>query len=695
VELLIAVRAEKNTVLATSPEQAEEFAHLAREHLRRLKELRQNVAEQVSGDPGTREGQALASFDRGLEDFEKNMREVLRLAVTKSVTAGRTILHKELYPRTADAADFVATLADPASGDSADGAESGARRSAKAAAGRELIGRLYELLFRLSLHLDSIDDSEMIALEADIRTLLAASQDALRRLSGMLSDEERSRGSGPLAALEAIKTHSARIQELSRANTDHKARELTMIKTVEYVDRCDGALAELLSSLTDVLGDERAAASRHYAHARTVVMSTGAIGLLIALFLAAVVIQSVTRPVTQGMNVFEAIAAGDLTGRMNLQRRDELGRLGASTDQMAAALCETVKHIRTLARQLGGSASELGGVSHELLSQSQEMAVQAESVAAGTEQMTSNITSMAAAAEQMSSNVVSISAASEEVSVNVATISASADGTSRSVGSVSESIGQITVALQDVARDARQGSDLSGKARDMASAANQTMHQLGQAASEITKVTDVIKSIALQTNLLALNATIEAASAGEAGKGFAVVAGEIKELASQSGQSAEDIARKIDSVQAGTRQAMKVIEEVADSICEVNVSASRISQAVDAQTHTANGIAADAGRARQGAADIARSIAEVAQGATDVSRSGAEVSQAATDVSRNAAEAARAAENISANIHGVSEATRENSASAAKVNAAAKRLGEIAAELQRSVARFKTGDEHD
>src|SRR5206468_658358 len=84
--------------------------------------------------------------------------------------------------------------------------------------------------------------------------------------------------------------------------------------------------------------------------------------------------------------------------------------------------------------------------------------------------------------------------------------------------------------------------------------------------SEITKVTEVIKSIALQTNLLALNATIEATSAGEAGKGFAVVASEVKELASQSAQSAEDIARKIESVQNSTREAVKVIERFAQCV---------------------------------------------------------------------------------------------------------------------------------
>src|SRR5205823_698178 len=100
-----------------------------------------------------------------------------------------------------------------------------------------------------------------------------------------------------------------------------------------------------------------------------------------------------------------------------------------------------------------------------------------------------------------------------------------------------------------------------------------------RSAGEINKVTETIKMIALQTNLLALNATIEATSAGEAGKGFAVVAREVKELANQSGQAAEDIARKIEAVQGSTREAVRVIQSVAEIIGAIHASAGRISEA--------------------------------------------------------------------------------------------------------------------
>jgi methyl-accepting chemotaxis protein len=685
VDLLRSIRAEKNAVITPDKAQAAEFADQARKSIAELRQHLGELTRLVGLDLSSREGKALDLFERTLDEFERNQKEVLNLAVVKSNWDGLRMLNAELFPRVQDAEEFVTSLSESVA-DGADHPSDGARQAAKVAAGREMIGRAYAILYVLGAHLISEDDKHMTALDQEVRMRMSSFQEGIRRLTGMLTDSERARGGAVLSALENIKTLAATIQDLSHANTVMRARELTITKTFELATRCDSAMSELLASLSEQRVTEAANAA-----GRTALIATGAIGLLIALVLGALIARSISRPAERGVRVFESLAAGDLTQRLNLDQGDEIGRFAKASDRMAAAWCEVVTQIRTLADRLGESSSELSSVSHDLLSQSHEVATQAETVAAGTEQLTSNISSMAAAAEQMSVNVASISSASEEVSVNVGAISASADSASRNVGSVAESVGHITASLQDVARDAERESQMTQQARAMADAANQAMRQLDLAAGEISKVTDVIKSIALQTNLLALNATIEATSAGEAGRGFAVVAGEIKELANQSGQSAEEIARKIESVQAGTREAVQVIERVAESIGEINTSAGRISEAVATQTQTAARIAGDVAQARKGVEDIARSIAEVAKGANDASGNTAEVAKAASDVSRNAAEAASASQSIASNITGVSEATRQSNASAVRVDEAARKLKEIAARLQRSVEHFNTG----
>ena len=116
----------------------------------------------------------------------------------------------------------------------------------------------------------------------------------------------------------------------------------------------------------------------------------------------------------------------------------------------------------------------------------------------------------------------------------------------------------------------REGAVIAEKAMKMSESTSKTMDIMGTAAKEIGKVTGLIKKIAEQTNLLALNATIEAASAGDAGKGFAVVANEIKEFANQSGQAAEDIARRIEGIQGTSEEAVNSIAGIADIIEKIS-----------------------------------------------------------------------------------------------------------------------------
>jgi methyl-accepting chemotaxis protein len=680
VALLNSLRAAKNAIIDPDKAKAAEFGHSALENFKQAQDLQAKLVGIAGTNPGTKEGKALLDLGAALDEFEKGQKEIVRLAELKSNTEARGILDKDLYSLSHDFEEFNASLAE---------GESTTASAAKAAAGQQVLGRLSDLINHLSVHIDSGSEQEMNRMDQEIGRRLQAYQESLRKFIALLSDSERLRGATVLTAMEGVKSLASKVQDLSHVNSELYALQLTRTISVETGGKCDTLLSGLIGVLSERLDAEKKNVADAAGTSRNVVIGAASLGTLISLILAVLIIRSITRPVERGVRVFEEIAAGDLTRRMNLHQRDEIGRLGAASDQMAGAIHDVVTGIRTVAQRLGDSAGQLSAVSSDLLSQSQEMSTQAESVAAATEQMTTNVSTMATAAEQMSMNVSGISSASEEVSVNAVSVADSAEATSRNVGAVAESIAQITESLKAVAGDARQGSQLTHQAREMAGRATAAMQQLGQAASEINKVTEVIKSIALQTNLLALNATIEATSAGEAGKGFAVVAGEIKELASQSGQSAEEIARRIETVQSSTREAVKIIEGVAQSIGQVDVSAGRISTAVDGQTHIAAQIAQQVGEARKSVEAIARSIAEVSKGATDVSGNTAEAAKAATDVSRNAGEAASASNSIASNIHGVSDATRLNTASSVKVSEAAARLKEIATELQNSVAKFK------
>jgi methyl-accepting chemotaxis protein len=488
---------------------------------------------------------------------------------------------------------------------------------------------------------------------------------------------------------QALQKVVNQVQKLSHTNSNNRCSKLTLTKTVELADLCDGALERLLQLLAAQVDADRVSIEAGYHRSLAITGGAALLGILIGLFLGRQIALSITQPVAQGVELAHALAQGDLTRRLKLTQNDEIGHLTRAIDQAAENFASIVAEIHGVSDQIGASSAELGAVSHQLLSQSEEMSTQAGFVAGSTEQMTVNINTMAAAAEQMSMNVASISSASEEISVNVGTISGAAGETSTNVGSVVDSIQLATRSFKAVSDDASEGAQISAKAAGLAVTATQTMTALDRSAGEISKVTEMIKLIAMQTNLLALNATIEATSAGDAGKGFAVVANEIKQLANQSGKAAEDIARMIEGIQGNTRSAVSVIEEVAETISAINTASDRIFRAIDTQTKIATESGEKLHAAGQGVEHIALSINEVSKGTNDMSRNASEAAKAATDVSHNASEAARAVREVSSNIRGVSEATRLNTTSAQQVNQAAARLQEISTNLERIVRHFR------
>jgi predicted nucleic acid-binding Zn-ribbon protein len=152
--------------------------------------------------------------------------------------------------------------------------------------------------------------------------------------------------------------------------------------------------------------------------------------------------------------------------------------------------------------------------------------------------------------------------------------------------SVSASMDEMSVTVEEIARNGSASSAVVSTAVDVVSSASATMRDLGVASTKINDVVRTIAQIASQTNLLALNATIEAARAGEAGKGFAVVASEVKDLASQTRIATERIGQMIANVQSLTEAAEVAMAAIADVVEQVRGGQGAIAAAVEEQTAT-------------------------------------------------------------------------------------------------------------
>ena len=675
-QFFLMIRYQKNAVLSVDDEKSREFAMKSELASVELVNLVQQLEGQAEASNMALKAKALRD---AVEKMSKLNSECLNFAKINSTAKANVILSKKIGP-SIEKIGQIAVQSTSAAPLPSDGA-------ARPASRPEEILRAAQIAFNALVQHVSTGSLDPAFAAIDRSTRIKV--DGFFELLNAFSDPSKTVEVEMKNISMGLRTD---IDEfLTFSTTDSNGRS-TKLSLEDIKDSVDTAL-KILDELTAIGRIEADAAVKAsdaiYADSSRVLLGTSLIGLVLGCLASFFVSRSITAPVSLVRNLAQDMAKGNLMSRINLKQSDEVGELATATDSLADSLSEIVGRIQNASTDLSGSSIGLEGIATSLVKQSEQTSARADSVSAASEQLSANIHTMSSAAEEMSMNFASISSATEEMSVSVGSISSAAEQTSNNVGAVTTAIHDISISFEQVLSNVRDGSRVANNASQMANSATSTMKHLDQSSTEISKVTETIKMIALQTNLLALNATIEATSAGEAGKGFAVVAHEIKQLANQSAKAAEDIATKIEGVQTGTRQAVGVIQEIAAVIKEINASADRISNSVEEQNRAAQTISQNIAQANSGVGQIARSISEVAATANDMARNIAEATRGATDVSRNVGEAAKAASDISDSIGQVSKAALETNRSSENVTVASETLAQLSHDLQKLASRFK------
>jgi methyl-accepting chemotaxis protein len=187
------------------------------------------------------------------------------------------------------------------------------------------------------------------------------------------------------------------------------------------------------------------------------------------------------------------------------------------------------------------------------------------------------------ASQEATATIGSVAEMAEAALLRGRTAGALAEESNRALTHSAASTGELSLSINDLAREANLSQSALYGAEQAVDAARGSIVALQQAVEQIGSIVGLISSIAQQTNLLALNATIEAARAGESGRGFAVVAQEVKELASQTTQATTDIIGQITAVQGATERSVQAIGTIGDSMGELSRSASTVAAAVTQQ----------------------------------------------------------------------------------------------------------------
>lgn len=239
-----------------------------------------------------------------------------------------------------------------------------------------------------------------------------------------------------------------------------------------------------------------------------------------------IIARSIASPIQKTATLVDNLASneGDLTLRVNIARKDEVGQLADGVNLFISKTHDIVKDISGQLTSVATSANNSSEISTH------------------TNQ---GVLKQLAEIEQVAAAITEMTAVANEVAQNASFTAESASSAKKSVMKGAENVNQSVEAISILANEMTEAS--------------QVMDQLAEDSKNISSIVEVIRSISEQTNLLALNAAIEAARAGEQGRGFAVVADEVRSLALKTQQSTGEIQALIDSLQLRSKQAVNVM----------------------------------------------------------------------------------------------------------------------------------------
>lgn len=414
------------------------------------------------------------------------------------------------------------------------------------------------------------------------------------------------------------------LQEFKEHNFESSAGD----KAVAGMDRAPTELLTKAKERLLSLAAARATEARDSAYSTTwtttLILGVVTAAAMLAFLMA--VQMSISRPLNRVVSALSDLAQGNMANQLSgVDRRDEIGDVARALQVFKERMLDA-EHLR--AQQEGfRSRSE-----SEKKAATQNMVNIVETETTRVVKAVGDVAlDVRRAAEEMSEFAASVSKDTQ----SVATVSEQGLVSAQTVSSAVE---ELTASIQEIKTQVERTAEVARQAVASGEIAANTVNSLTAAISKISDVTMLIGDIASQTNLLALNATIEAARAGEAGRGFAVVAAEVKNLASQTARSTEDINRQVAEIQSVSASAVGAMADVGARIGEIDGSTKAIQLAIEQQAAATQEIARNITETTSSARDVSSRIQNVSAGAAKVGSQATTVRQSIGEISANITE---------------------------------------------------------
>ncbi len=335
--------------------------------------------------------------------------------------------------------------------------------------------------------------------------------------------------------------------------------------------------------------------------------------------------------------------------------------------------------LEPLAVTSGDEIGQMSDAFNAMLKNIRELIVQvsqsAEQVAASSEELTASSQQAAEAATHVAETVTEVAGGMDKQLTSVDSAKQNIDAAFLDINTMTEKAVAVTENTEQMAGAADHGAELMQNAMEKMNGIEQSVansaevvKKLGENSKQIGAIVDSISAIADQTNLLALNAAIEAARAGEAGRGFSVVAEEVRKLAEQSQQSAEEIKNRISVIQGDTKEAVVAMEAGTNEVALGT-------QAIREVGEQFQDITARVASIKSEMVEINHEVQQVSKGMEGV----VTAMDTIDAVSRSTSEETQS----------ISAAAEEQSASSEEIASASHSLADLATELQAATGKFK------
>jgi len=395
-------------------------------------------------------------------------------------------------------------------------------------------------------------------------------------------------------------------------------------------------------------------------HIRNTMLLIGLICAVLGAIVAVFVGYSITRPLTKMTKIVKHTGSGDLTMRVNIKSKDEIGELADGFDSMLDNIKNLITTIQRESQRLSNIGETLAGSSEKTTTAVQEI--------------TSRIQTIQHLAVNQSASVTQTNATMEQINGNIRKLNEHVINQTESVSQSSSAVEEMLANIQSVTQTLFRNSDkvneltdVSGVGRSGLQAVVSDVQEIAHESEGLLKINSVMGNIASQTNLLSMNAAIEAAHAGNAGKGFAVVAGEIRKLAESSSEQSKTVVTvinkikdSIDKISSSTGNAMGTFEAIEGGIKTVSDQEGNIRGAMEEQGEGSKQILDAIVRLNEITQQVKNSSIEMLEGAEEIIGEGRNLSKATVEITDGMDEMASSAEQINAAVNEVNNISGQN-----------------------------------